>query len=196
MPLRTVTGAPTTLKRPDHLPRLDPCAYRGQAWVHWTMTLRDRATGWLDDAMLANVRELLLHTLSRHHLHCAAWCLMPDHAHFLWMGLWEGSDQLRAVRFFRRHWNARLASHGVRLQPQAYDHVLRESERRPDAFEDTVLYIFHNPQRAGLVDDWRDWPFFGAMAPGFPDLPVVPVGEFWPRFWKIHNQERTRFSGA
>ena len=183
------------MDHPDYLPRLEPSAYRGHAWVHWTMTLHDRVTGWLDDAMHRTIRELLLHTLARHHLHCPAYCLMPDHAHFLWMGLGEGSDQLLAARFFRKHWNSALQQHGIHLQNQAYDHVLREDERRPDAFEDTVLYIFHNPKRAGLVVDWQDWPFLGTVAPGFPELPVFPVGAFWPRFWKIHNRERTRFSG-
>ena len=184
------------MKRPSHLPRLEDAAYRGQAWVHWTMTIRDRATGWLDEEMHRFQRELLLHTLSRHHLHCAAYCLMPDHAHFLWMGLWEGSDQRKAARFFRRYWNAELMKRGVRLQPQAYDHVLRESERRPDAFEDTAIYVFKNPERAGLVDDWADWPFLGSLAPGYPDLTVDRIADFWPRFWTIHNRERTRFGGG
>jgi len=141
------------------------------------------------------VRELLLHTMARHHLHCAAYCLMPDHAHFLWMGLWDGSDQRLGARFFRQHWNAALHERSVCLQPQAYDHLLCETERHPAAFEDTVLYVFHNPVRAGLVAEWQDWPFNGSLVPGFPALAVWPIGEFWPRFWKIHNQERSRFSG-
>jgi hypothetical protein len=60
------------MEHPDHLPRLDAPAYRGAAWVHWTMTTRDRSTGWLDDRMHGRVRELLLHTMTRHFLHCAA----------------------------------------------------------------------------------------------------------------------------
>lgn len=142
---------------------------------------------------IAQVRELLLHTSSRHFLHCAAYCLMPDHAHFLWMGLWDGSDQLLASKFLRKHWNAALKPRGARLQPQAYDHVLREDERRPEAFEDTVIYVFNNPERAGLVGKWNDWPYLGTILPGYPDLPSAGFGDFWPRLWKIHNKERTRF---
>ena len=181
------------MKQPGHLPRLPAAEYRGTAWVHWTMTMRDRACGWLDERMHAQLRELLLHTMTRYFLQCPGYCLMPDHAHFLWMGLGEGSDQLRAARFFRKHWNASLAERGVRLQPQAYDHVLRENERRPDAFEDTVIYIFRNPERAGLVADRADWPYHGSIVPGYPDLPQG--GSFWPTFWKIHNRERTRYQG-
>jgi putative transposase len=180
------------MEYPDHLPRLDAQAYRGTAWVHWTMTMRDRAQGWLNQRMHGRVRELLLHTMCSHHLHCAAYCLMPDHAHFLWMGVREASDQRLASRFFRKHWNMALADYDVRLQPQAYDHVLRETERRPDAFEDTVIYLFKNPERAELVRDWREWPYVGSILPGYPDVKSNGFSEFWPMFWKIHNLERTR----
>jgi putative transposase len=184
------------MEKPGHLPRLAPAEYQGTAWVHWTMTLHDRARGWLDAAMHAKVRELLLHTMARYFLHCPGYCLMPDHAHFLWMGTGAVSDQQRAVRFFRKHWNKVLAERGVRLQPQAYDHVLRGNERHPDAFEDTMIYLFKNPERAGLVDDWMDWPYRGSILPGYPELPQTSFGEFWPVFWKIHNRERTRHNGC
>ncbi|MEM9079940.1 MAG: hypothetical protein AAGC74_04525 [Verrucomicrobiota bacterium] len=151
------------------------------------MTIDNRTTGWLNQSMHAHVRELLLHTCTRYHLHCPAYCLMPDHAHFLWMGLNENSHQLNAAKFFRRHWNTKLKEHGVQLQTQAYDHVLLESERNPEAFEDTVLYIFHNPQRAELISEWPDWPHLGSIIPGYPDLPINLITDFWPNFWKIHN---------
>ena len=158
------------------------------------MTLRDRTTGWLNNQTHAGIRELLLHTTARYQLHCPAYCLMPDHGHFLWMGLNSDSDQLKAARFFRRQWNSLLSQFESKLQPQGYDHVLREEERHPEEFEDTVLYIFRNPQRAKLVDDWNDWPYLGAIVPGYPDLPYSPVIKFWPRFWKIHNRECSRLN--
>ncbi len=115
------------------------------------MATRDRARGWLDERMHGHVRELLLHTMARHDLHCPGYCLMADHTHFLWVGLGDAADQIPAARFFRKYWNVALRHRGVELQPQSYDHVLREDERRPDAFEETVIYIFRNLQRAGLV---------------------------------------------
>ena len=36
-----------TAQTKKHLPRLEPKAYRGQAYVHWTMTMEDRRSGWL-----------------------------------------------------------------------------------------------------------------------------------------------------
>ncbi len=34
-------------KPQDALPRLEPGFYRGQAYVHWVMTIEGRKTGWL-----------------------------------------------------------------------------------------------------------------------------------------------------
>lgn len=117
---------------------------------------------------------------------------MPDHAHFLWLGLDGECNQLNAAKFFRRHWNGLLEKRGVRLQLQSYDHVLDETERRPEAFEDTCLYIANNPQRGGLVSNWRDWEFSGSVVAGFPDLDPRDLTAFWSKFWKIHNLETKR----
>jgi REP element-mobilizing transposase RayT len=176
----------------DYLRRLPKGWYTGRAWVHWSMTIEGRKQGWLDNSFHARTREILLHTASRHHLVCPAYCLMPDHAHFLWMGIAQDSDLLAAAAFFRRHLNQALRESNVCFQKQAYDHVLNEDERNPDAFEDTVIYILKNPERAGLVEAWRDWPHLGASAVGYPD--TDPRGKDWrERFWKIHHKEVGRF---
>lgn len=117
---------------------------------------------------------------------------MPDHLHLLWMGTAANADQKLAMRFLRRHWNAVLAPHGVSLQPQAYDRVLRRDEMSGHSFEDMVLYIRKNPERAGLIKAWQDWEFGGAMVPGYPELPVYPAADFWHRFWTLYHKEVRR----
>ena len=119
---------------PDELRRLESGWYRGAAWVHWTMAIEDRRKGWLDHTHHSAIRELLIHTCSRYLLLCPTYCLMPDHAHFLWMGLSPVSDQKNAVKFFRKAWNRLLESSGCRLQKQAFDHVLNETECNPSIF--------------------------------------------------------------
>ena len=54
----------------------------------------------------------------------------------------------------------------VRLQHQPHDHVLREEERRRDAFAKTCFYTLANPVRKSLVPQEQDWPFSGAVVPG------------------------------
>jgi putative transposase len=163
----------------DRLPRLTAESYRGHAAVHWTMTIDHRSTGWLDTAHHASLREILLHT-------CHRYCLMPDHAHFLWLGLTPASDQSLAVAWFRRHWNALLAP-AHNLQRQAHDHVLRDSEREQNAFTTIATYILQNPQRANLIPHWPHWPYLGATFPGVHPLdPRAP--DYWDRFWREHNR--------
>ncbi|MFH1496902.1 MAG: hypothetical protein ABII82_03655 [Verrucomicrobiota bacterium] len=146
------------------------------------MSIRDRATGWLDDVHHAALRELLLHTCHRYALACPAYSVMPDHAHFLWVGLTDQSDQRLAAAWFRRQWNALLAPHHE-LQRQGHDHVLREAERTHDAFTKIAGYILANPQRAGLVECWTAWPYLGAIFPGVASLdPRAP--DHWERFWR------------
>ena len=50
---------------PGHLPRLQPVFYQGDAAVHWTLTLFDRGSGWLNDSFHLKFRELLLQVAAR-----------------------------------------------------------------------------------------------------------------------------------
>lgn len=106
------------------------------------MTLERRATGWLDPLHHAMMREWMCHALGRHALVCPAYCLMPDHVHFLWLGWSESSDQKRAIALFREAWNLELLRGGRELQRQAYDEVLREAQRDRGAFGTVANYIF------------------------------------------------------
>jgi putative transposase len=153
------------------------------------MTINERRKGWLDSAMHSAVREALLHTLGRYHLACPVYTLMPDHAHMIWWGCAAESDQMKASSFFRREWNSALRMRGVELQRQPYEHVLLESERNQDEFEDTCVYLMQNPERAGLVQEWRDWKFLGSLVPGFPRIDARE-DRFWAKFWTIYNEIR------
>src|SRR5262245_63577267 len=124
----------------DYLRRLPPEYYRGQAHVHWSMTMDDRKTGWLIPIFYYKFRELLTHAMFRYGLCCPIYCCMPDHIHLVWIGLFAGSDQRNAVKFFRTQLNVVLAKLDARLQQQPYDRVLREEERERTAFEDLVEY--------------------------------------------------------
>lgn len=177
-----------------HLPRLATEFYRGFAVVHWTITLKNRATGWLNDTFHLHFRELLLHTAARESLFCPIYILMPDHMHLMWMGLRVATDQHNAMKFLRKHVTkalVRKSETGVdfELQKQSHDSVLREEDRRRGAFEKTCFYILDNPRRKELVTHPKDWPYLGAIVPGYPFL--HPLNEdFWELFWKIYMKQR------
>lgn len=126
----------------------------------------------------------MLHAAARYALHCPAYCLMPEHLHLVWMGLRRETDQLNAMKFLRTHLEPALGG-DREWQHQPHDHVLREKERKRNAFPRFCFYTLSNPIRASLVQNVQDWPFTGAIMPGFPSLHPLQ-GDFWPLFWKIH----------
>jgi REP element-mobilizing transposase RayT len=64
------------------------------------------------------------------------------------------------MRSLKRHTakeiNILLERDGTFWQPQYHDHAIRKDED----LNEVVLYTLHNPVRAGLVKDFRDYPFW------------------------------------
>jgi REP element-mobilizing transposase RayT len=180
------------LNRAFHLPRLAREHYQGDAVVHWTLTMFDRAKGWLTPALHGQFRELMLHTAAREGLLCPAYCLMPDHLHLVWMGLRLDTDQLNGMAFLRTHLEPALSP--ASFQPQAHDEVLRETQRKRNAFAKICFYITANPVRDELVAKPEMWPFTGCLVPGYPKLNLFEDGH-WPKFWKLYGQMRQPDSG-
>jgi putative transposase len=172
----------------DFLRRLPAENYRGRAFVHWSMTIDERRTGWLVPVFYYKFRELLTHTAFRYGLCCPIYCCMPDHIHLLWVGIATACDQRVAARYFRKHVNSILKVLGFRFQHQPYDHVLCEDECERGAFETVAEYIARNPERAGLVqaDCFRDYSFTGCLIPGYPELSPWQA-DYWDRFWRVYS---------
>jgi putative transposase len=171
-----------------NLPRRERHHYQSHAVVFWTNTLEERARGWLTPSFHSSFREGLFHAAARYSVWCPAYSLMPDHLHLLWMGLRRESDQLNAMKFLRTELEPALGQ-GREWQHQAYDHVLRQEERRRNAFAKTCFYILENPVRAKLVNDAKEWKFCGSVVPGYPRLHPLYEG-FWDIFWKLYQEKR------
>ena len=130
--------------RSFYLPRLPREFYQGDAVVHWTMPIALRSTGWLNEMFHARFREVMLHAVAREGWVCPTYCWMPDHIHLVWMGRRRDSDQRNGLRFLREHVGKLLQPH--RFQHQAHDHVLREEQRRKQAFSKVCFYVIDNAQ--------------------------------------------------
>lgn len=196
------------MPNPDfhRLPRMERRCYQAFAAVHWTMKVEPAIPGWLTTEFHHDFRTILHHACARENLFCPAYCLMPDHLHLMWLGLSVASDQLNAVKFLRTWLNRLLAGKqienrksavdsrprpraGWTLQPQAHDHVLKEEERKQNAFAKVCFYILANPLRAELTKRACDWAYSGSVVPGYPDL--YPFQEdYWELFWKIDYRHR------
>ena len=191
------TSSPTNkvrdpLNRAFYLPRLAREHYQADAVVHWTLTIFDRKQGWLTPAFHSRFRELMLHTAAREGLVCPTYCLMPDHLHLVWMGLRLDTDQLNGMAFLRTYLEPALKP--ARFQPQAQDNVLRESDRKRNAFAKVCYYLAANPVRAELVKASEAWPFAGCVVPGYPKLDPL-AEDFWSKFWKIYARLRQPDAG-
>ena len=143
--------------RSFYLPRLERENYQGGGVIHWTMPIALRGAGWLNERFHLQFREIMLHAAAREGLFCPTYCLMPDHIHLLWMGLRRDSDQRNGMKFLREHLAPALRPH--RFQHQAHDHVLREEERKRDAFARICFCILANPMRAKLITESGTWPY-------------------------------------
>ena len=128
------------------------------------------------------------HSAARYAVWCPVYCLMPDHLHLVWMGMRCESDQLTAMTFLRTGLKPALGP-DCAWQHQAHDHVLREEERQRNAFAATCFCVLENPFRAKLVGAAREWPFCGAVVPGYPRLHPLEDG-FWDLFWKLYFKTR------
>jgi putative transposase len=112
---------------------------------------------WLKDAGLAKlVYDHILAEASRsYHLDC--FTIMSNHVHVVLQPLVD----LRLDQALRRikqptayHCNKILGRHGAFWQDGSYDHIVRTNE-----WERIVYYALMNPVKAGLVSNWRDWPY-------------------------------------
>lgn len=175
-----------------YLPRLAREHYQGDAVVHWTMPVALRETGWLNEAFHAGFREIMLHAAAREGVFCPTYCLMPDHIHLVWMGLRRDSDQRNGMKFLREHVGKLLRPH--RFQHQAHDHVLKEEERKREAFRKVCFYVIDNARAAELVAHPKEWRFAGAVVPGYPELHPL-TEDFWPKFWKLYQASRAADAG-
>jgi len=150
-----VTALPPERKRI----RLPSGAYLipGSAWLV-TIDTADRAAHFADADLAHQVADLLCNRCLALGATLDAYCLMPDHAHVLVQIGRTGLVDLvrdvksRSTRIWWRHGGA-----GPLWQRSFHDRSIRS----PADHDRAVAYVLHNPVRAGLVADWRDYPLLG-----------------------------------
>jgi putative transposase len=110
-----------------------------------------------------------------------AYCIMPDHFHFLAEGVSSTSDVLGFVKSFKIK-SSRLydrETSQVLWQKRYFDHILRSGE----SLESVAWYIWMNPVRAGLSSSLGEYPFAGSFT-GLMDR-MVPHTNTWTPPWRL-----------
>jgi len=154
------TGYP--VRRP--LARLDAALYR-EPFRPYYVTIRCRE--WCPLFRPARVAEMVADTLRdvarKTGARLGAYCVMPDHVHFLAWFEAEGS-LFSLVRSFKSAVTRNLRRDGLRESPwqhSFYDHICRRSEGLVKVCE----YILAYPVRKNLCQDPAQWPWGGLVDP-------------------------------
>ncbi len=145
---------------PSGVPRLKNFAYVGAHAYFLTLCTFRRRPIFGNGGLGERVVHSLLDTSRRHRFSIDAYCVMPDHLHALVTALDDGSDLQAFVLAFKQSTGFHLkgaVAHAV-WQTGYYEHVLRAD----DAALSVARYLVHNPVRAGLVQDARDFALWGS----------------------------------
>lgn len=92
-----------------------------------------------------------------------AWCVLPNHYHFL-----VRTDRIREMRKAigrfhgrtSRQWNIEDNVPGRKIWHNFFERPMRSNRH----FWASVNYIHHNPVHHGHADRWQDWTFSSAAA--------------------------------
>jgi putative transposase len=160
--------------------RLQKSEYQGQRFYFVTICCHERnkifanaeRCHWLLDIFRAesSARDFAIH----------AYCVMPDHFHFLAEGTIQTSDLVGFIKSFRIKTSRlyALKTSQVLWQKKYFDHILR----RAAAPESVAWYIWTNPVRSGLSSALGVYPFAGSFT-GLMDR-LVPQTKVWSPPWK------------
>jgi REP element-mobilizing transposase RayT len=155
--------------------RLDPAVYAQPGAVALlTACCTSRRTVFADP----DHAEAVTAELGR--LHGDTWrilgfCVMPDHIHLLVLNI--NGSLVDLVRLLKGRIAKQLRGDvaGPVWQRSFHDHLLRRNED----INRTLQYMFENPVRAGLVDQWTDYRWSGSMQ--WPDID--------PEFFSINPKD-------
>jgi REP element-mobilizing transposase RayT len=148
--------------------RLAPEAYAvpGSVW-HATATVLGRRPVLRASAMAEAVIDALQFQCRKGQADLLLFCVMPDHVHAV---VAIGTTDLIAIMRDVKSWTTRLWTQRTGekhlWQTSFHDHGVRQSEN----MDELITYVVENPQHAGLVVDWQDYPWIGGSllepAPG------------------------------
>lgn len=140
-------------------PRLKHFDYKGRYAYFLTSATRRRLACFSSEELLGMGEQCLLEASRHHDFRLLAYCFMPDHVHILALAEHQHCDmQAFARRFKQRSSYLTKKLSGRELWQISYhDRVIRCHED----LNDVARYVWHNPVRAGLVKDFRDYPGSG-----------------------------------
>ncbi len=160
--------------------RLPPDEYLGLAFSFVTICCENRRIIFQDSSRGTIASEALKRTSQEAQFRVHAYCLMPDHVHFLLEGTSPGSNLIRFVTQWKQQTGYLFRNDLLKgfWQRRFYDHILR-SDDNP---ESVAWYIWMNPVRKGIVSEPHQYPFSGSFSTEWPKASVP--AKSWSPPWK------------
>ncbi|MDJ0364630.1 transposase [Hymenobacter sp. H14-R3] len=114
---------------------------------------------WLGQPAIAQLVQQALHFSDGRNYQLVCYCLMANHVHLV-VCLPDNAPSLaRTLQSLKgytgRAANALLGRTGHFWQRESYDHVVRNGQE----LERVIAYVVNNPVKAGLTNDWQQWPY-------------------------------------
>lgn len=131
----------------------------------WDNTLHTVHYGptWLQNSQVANLVVESLHYRDGRVYTLGTFCIMPNHVHVVFTPLRKSDGTYHAIaaimhslkRYTARQANLVLGRTGTFWQHESYDHVIRSAAEG----QRILTYVLNNPVKAGLVQEWGEWPW-------------------------------------
>jgi putative transposase len=160
--------------------RLPAANYVGRG-IYFLTVCCDRRRAYLSDPVIAAfVMRELVESASSHSFTVHAFCLMPDHIHFLAEGTLPTSDALEFARHFKQGtaFFHKQKTQRVLWEFGYYDHILRAQ----DGLIEVARYIWWNPVRKKLCVSPNDYPFSGSQT--FTWMQESQLPSTWTAPWR------------
>jgi REP element-mobilizing transposase RayT len=140
--------------------------YVGSVAIAFTACVANRFRLFLNQPLVSTFAQLLLESAKHHACEIPAYVFMSDHIHAIFRGASPASNGYKTMVAFKPQSGFWLSRHTQsRWQKDFFGHIIRdESEISKHA-----KYILNNPVCAGLVEDWRAYPFKGSTVHNFSD---------------------------
>jgi REP element-mobilizing transposase RayT len=144
--------------------------YRGSTWVALTLCIKNRVELFKIPEIVDTFVHILEEGATKFDCIIPVYCFMPDHQHMIITGRNDGVDLLKAIISYKQKTGFWMSKNKVRAswQKDFFDHIIRKEEK----LSTHIKYILDNPVRKGLVSDWEDYPFKGAIGCELDDIIV------------------------
>ena len=148
--------------------RLSKEFYKGSTCVALTLCIKNRVELLKTPEIVDVFVHMLDDSANKFNYIIPVYCFMPDHQHMIITGTNDEVDLLKAIINYKQKTGFWMSKNkvGASWQKDFYDHIIRKEEK----LATHVRYILDNPARKGLVSDWQDYPFIGAIGCELDDI--------------------------